>query len=72
MLLTEELERVFKFKPSTSIGGEIKKNIEAVSRGSEGLSSRAIDGISGFIEKKRGINEDNAIKALKSILEEKK
>ena len=72
MLLAEELERVFKFKPSTSIGGEIKKNIEAASRGSEGLSSRAIDGISGFIEKKRGINEENAIKSLKSLLEDKK
>ena len=72
MLLAQELERVFKFKPSTSFGGEIKKNIDAAVGGQAGLTSRAIDGVSGFIEKKQGINEDNAIKSLKSLLDEKK
>lgn len=72
MLLGQELERVFKFKPSTSFGGEIKKNIDAAVGGQAGLTSRAVDGISGFIEKRQGINEENAIKSLKSLLDEKK
>jgi hypothetical protein len=71
MLLAQELERVFKFKPSTSFGGEIKKNIDAAVGGQAGLTSRAIDGASGLIEKARGINEENAIKSLKSLLDEK-
>ena len=71
MLLAQELERVFKFKPSTSFGGEIKKNIDAAAGGKAGLSSMAIDKVGGAIEKARGINEDNAIKSLKSLLEEK-
>tara|TARA_R110000803_G_scaffold26034_2_gene61996 strand:+ start:5362 stop:7137 length:1776 start_codon:yes stop_codon:yes gene_type:complete len=72
MLLAQELERVFKFKPSTSFGGEIKKNIDAAAGGQAGISSLAIDKIGGAVEKARGINEENAIKSLKSLLDEKK
>ena len=61
MLLAQELERAFKFSPSTSLGGEIKKNITAATQGKAGLSAIAVDKIGNLVEKSRGINEDAAI-----------
>ena len=70
MLLAQELERTFKFSPSTSLGGEIKKNITAATQGKAGLSAIAVDKLGNVIEKARGINEDAAIKALEKLLNE--
>lgn len=71
MLLAQELERMFKFSPSTSLGGEVKKNITAATQGRQGIVAAGIDKVGDAVEKARGINEDAAIKSLEKLLERK-
>ena len=66
MMFADELDAMFGTVARTSLAGETKKAIQAA-RG--GLSERLIDAAGELAEKARGINEANAIKSMKELLQ---
>lgn len=64
MLFADELDAMFGSPARTSFQGEIKKAIGNKS----GITERVIDYAGDVAEKARGINEKNAIKAIKTLL----
>lgn len=75
VLFADELDILFDTAGRTSFAGETKKGtkkaLEAIS-GEGGIFRTGIDFVADASEKLRGINEKNAIKAIKELLRDKK
>ena len=73
VIFANEIDRMFGASASTSFKGQIE---QAVSKGVDAarrnLVDTAVDLAKTGIEKTRGINEDNAIKAIETLLKETK
>ena len=68
MLFADELDSRFGPTARTSLAGETQKAVEAVAR-TRGPSEIAVEAVARGAEKIRGINDENAIKALRELLE---
>lgn len=73
-VFVNDLERLFGTQAPTSLAGEVAKGVqraEGIIEGvktSQGLFEIAKKGVVGTIEKARGINEENLIKAIRALL----
>lgn len=68
MLFADELDSRFGPVARTSLAGEARKAVEAAAR-TRGPSEIAVEAVARGAEKVRGINDDNAIKAMQKLLE---
>lgn len=72
ILVTNELDRMFGSVAEGSFKGQIEQAIRPGIQVAQGNARQAaIELATGLIDKARGINEENAIKALKKLLSEK-
>jgi len=71
VLFADELDKLFGAAARTSLQGDVgkatKRGIETAT-GQKSLTGLAIDAASAGVEKARGINEENAFKAIKELL----
>ena len=68
MVFADELDRMFGTTANTSLGGELKRATERASQGQPGLFAAFVDQIGDRIENLRGINDENAIKAIEDLI----
>lgn len=72
IVFVDELERQFGAAGTTSFQGQIQQGVEQAGRAllspKAGLADVAIKGVAKGVEKARGINTDNAFKAIKDLL----
>jgi hypothetical protein len=71
VLFADELDKLFGAAARTSLQGDVGKGVKRgleTASGNRSLSGLAIDAAASGIEKARGINEENAFKAIKELL----
>lgn len=71
VLFADELDKVFGAAARTSLQGDVGKGVKRgleTATGQRTLTGIGIDAASAAVEKARGINEENAFKAIKNLL----
>jgi len=69
VLFVDELESMFGASAKTSLSGEVAKGVKNAARvANQGMVMNVVEGAGHLLEKARGINEKNAIKAIRKVL----
>jgi hypothetical protein len=71
VISSNELDRVFKTQADTSLAGEVGSVIESAGASlATGGKSTVVKGVSKLADKVKGVNQENAFKAIKELLKE--
>jgi len=72
ILFVDELDRQFGTPASTSFQGQVQQGVEQAAKGKAGAVEFAVGKAAEAAEKARGINDQNAFKAIRELLKESK
>lgn len=71
VMFADELEKLFRPSARTSLQGEVSKAVDRAAMGQAGVVAEGVERVGGALERMRGINNENRIKALKELLNAK-